>query len=189
MTSFVSASAIKAAKELRKSQKRESREEVLRGAKESFERDKRLKELKRQRGEDTWIAPAVSERLGFRREEEEEGKPPERKKKKRHKKEHKKHKKHKGKKKNRNESASSSESEEGEEMWVEQGSEGKTEFKVPLEPPGDDIAMATTSAAESVPLRRDDWMTMPLAPSALSVARLTERDAEQRREEEQKVCE
>ena len=109
--SFVSARELEAERLARKEQQREMREEILREAKESFEKEKRREELKRARGEDTWILPAVKKRLGFK------GEASEKKKKKKKDKKHKKHKKSK--------EQSESEKSEGEEedMWVEKGSE------------------------------------------------------------------
>uniref|UniRef100_A0A2K5WP72 CWF19-like protein 2 n=1 Tax=Macaca fascicularis TaxID=9541 RepID=A0A2K5WP72_MACFA len=49
--------------EERKEQTRNARAEVLRQAKANFEKEERRKELKRLRGEDTWMLPDVNERL------------------------------------------------------------------------------------------------------------------------------
>lgn len=113
MMSFVSA------REQRKREAKEMREEVLREAKESFEKQRKREELKRARGEDTWIVPAVKKRLGFKGEASHSSE-----KKKRKKKKEKKHKKHKVSskvEKNQNGSESDSNESEGEEMWVEMG--------------------------------------------------------------------
>ena len=117
--SFVSARDLEAARLARKEQQREMREEILREAKESFEKEKKREELKRARGEDTWILPAVKKRLGFKGEATSSVSE---KKKKRKKKEKKKHKSHKTSKavKEQFESESGESEEEGEEdMWVE----------------------------------------------------------------------
>ena len=125
LMSFVSARDLEAARLARKEQQREMREEILREAKESFEKEKKREELKRARGDDTWILPAVKKRLGFK------GEPTSsvsEKKKKRKKKEKKKHKSHKASKteKEQFESESGESGEEGEEedMWVEKESTG-----------------------------------------------------------------
>lgn len=110
--SFVSARELEATRLARKEQEREMREEILREAKESFEKEKRREELKRARGEDTWILPAVKKRLGFK------GEAFEKKKKKKKDKKHKKHKKSKAEK----EQSESEKSEEEEGLWVEKGS-------------------------------------------------------------------
>ncbi|XP_054581217.1 CWF19-like protein 2 isoform X5 [Eptesicus fuscus] len=49
--------------EERKEQTRIARAEVLRQAKANFEKEERRKELKRLRGEDTWMLPDVNERI------------------------------------------------------------------------------------------------------------------------------
>ncbi|KAL4696922.1 hypothetical protein H8959_002620 [Pygathrix nigripes] len=49
--------------EERKEQTRNARAEVLRQAKANFEKEERRKELKRLRGEDTWMLPDVNERI------------------------------------------------------------------------------------------------------------------------------
>nr|XP_060463720.1 CWF19-like protein 2 [Panthera onca] len=49
--------------EERKEQTRMARAEVLRQAKANFEKEERRKELKRLRGEDTWMLPDVNERI------------------------------------------------------------------------------------------------------------------------------
>lgn len=114
--SFVSSRELEASRLARKEEVRSMREEILRDAKESFEKEKKREELKRARGEDTWIVPAVKKRLGFKGEPAPE-------KKKTKKKEKKKHKKQKASKTTKEVSDSGSEGseEEGEEMWVERG--------------------------------------------------------------------
>nr|XP_008539159.1 PREDICTED: CWF19-like protein 2 [Equus przewalskii] len=49
--------------EERKEQSRIARAEVLRQAQANFEKEERRKELKRLRGEDTWMLPDVNERI------------------------------------------------------------------------------------------------------------------------------
>ena len=91
------------------------RKEILREAKESFEKQKRRDELKRARGEDTWILPAVKKRLGLKGQT----KDPATEKKKRKKKKEKKHKKQKATKDEKEQCESDDSVSEGEEMWVE----------------------------------------------------------------------
>ena len=179
--SFVSSRELEAARELRKEQKRASREHILQEARESFERAKKREELKRERGEDKWMAPGISERLGL-------GSEPERKKKKKSKKEHKKHKKHKtktSKRRRQNDddaSSSASSDSETEAMWVEKTAKSEPEPQGPSQSDGD---------SGSGSLKREDWMTMAVGPSARSMALLTgRRDTEEKREEEEKkkVC-
>ena len=115
--SFVSARELEAGRLARKEQQREMREEILREAKESFEKEKKREELKRARGDDTWILPAVKKRLGFKGEAFSSSE-----KKKKKKKKDKKHKKHK-KSKTEKERSESEKSEAEEDMWVEKGSD------------------------------------------------------------------
>ncbi|XP_010769070.1 CWF19-like protein 2 [Notothenia coriiceps] len=49
--------------EERKHSKREARQEVIDKAKEQYDKAERRKELKRQRGEDTWMLPEINQRL------------------------------------------------------------------------------------------------------------------------------
>uniref|UniRef100_A0A8C9DK48 CWF19-like protein 2 n=1 Tax=Prolemur simus TaxID=1328070 RepID=A0A8C9DK48_PROSS len=101
--------------EERKEQTRIARAEVLRQAKANFEKEERRKELKRLRGEDTWMLPDVNERIEQFSQEHSVKK---KKKKDKHSKKAKKEKKKKSKKqKYENESADSSSSSEDE--WVE----------------------------------------------------------------------
>uniref|UniRef100_A0A2I3TRL4 CWF19-like protein 2 n=1 Tax=Pan troglodytes TaxID=9598 RepID=A0A2I3TRL4_PANTR len=98
--------------EERKEQTRNARAEVLRQAKANFEKEERRKELKRLRGEDTWMLPDVNERI--------EQFSQKKKKKDKHSKKAKKEKKKKSKKQKyekNNESSDSSSSSEDE--WVE----------------------------------------------------------------------
>ena len=183
--SFVSSRELEAARELRKEQKRASREHILQEARESFERAKKREELKRERGEDKWMAPGISKRLGLGGEHREETSPD--RKKKKSKKEHKKHKKHKTKtskhrrKKDEDASSSASSDSETEAMWVEKTAEKEPESS---EAPHDDGDGGRGT------LKREDWMTMALGPSARSMAVLTGRreTQETKEEEEKKVC-
>uniref|UniRef100_A0A3Q1BXB4 CWF19-like protein 2 n=1 Tax=Amphiprion ocellaris TaxID=80972 RepID=A0A3Q1BXB4_AMPOC len=63
--SFESSSSINE----RKENKRQARQEVLEKAKQQYEREERRKELKRQRGEDTWMLPEINQRLQQMHEE------------------------------------------------------------------------------------------------------------------------
>ncbi|CAB1348181.1 unnamed protein product [Coregonus sp. 'balchen'] len=58
-SSFESVNSI----EDRKEYKRKAREEVIQKAKQQYEKEEKRKELKRQRGEDTWMLPEVDLRL------------------------------------------------------------------------------------------------------------------------------
>ena len=115
--SFVSARELEAARLAKKEQQSEMRQEILREAKESFEKEKKREEQKRARGDDIWILPAVKKRLGLKGQANDA----ESEKKKRKKKKEKKHKKHKTSSKSTKmeESGSSESDEEGEGLWVE----------------------------------------------------------------------
>ena len=179
--SFVSAKELEAAKELRKEQKRASRDQILKEAKESFERDKRRQELKRQRGEDRWLAPGISERLGFGSEQASlESKTKKHKKRKKHKTKKSKHR----REKDEDASSSASSDSETEEMWVEKTGESEPEIQSSQE------TLCKDEDSRSGTLKREDWMTMSLGPSARSMAVLTgRREAKDKEEEEKKkVC-
>lgn len=115
----MSAHELEAARLARKEQQREMREEILREAKESFENERKREELKRARGDDKWVLPAVKKRLGFKGEVA-----PIVSEKKNKKKKDKKHKKHKTSRTEKEQSENESEENEGEgeDMWVEKGS-------------------------------------------------------------------
>ena len=193
MASFVSSRELEAAKQQRKRQKREMREEILREAKEKFEKDKERQELKRQTGEDKWMAPGVSERLGFAGDGDSSS---DGKKRKKRRKEHKKHKKRKTSKHEKcrsDDESSLASGSESDEMWVEKpgGEEARlnvtdsvtSEVKVHPED-----SNANTGLDASIPPRRDDWMMMPLAPSILSMAILSgRRETKEEKLEDKKV--
>ena len=118
--SFVSAHELEAAREQRKKEAKQMREEVLREARESFEKQKKREELKRARGEDTWIVPAVKKRLGFKGESSHSSEKKKRKKKKE--KKHKEHDKVFSKAEKSQSESDSGGSEAGEETWIEKES-------------------------------------------------------------------
>ncbi|KAM6172605.1 CWF19-like protein 2 [Erethizon dorsatum] len=138
--------------EERKEQTRIARAEVLRQAKANFEKEERRKELKRLRGEDTWMLPDVSERI---EEFSKEHSVKKKKKKDKHSKKVKKEKKKKSKKqKYESESADSSSSSEDE--WVE---------AVPSQTPGKEKAWKVKDKKlekedDSQVIQRDEWMTV-----------------------------
>ncbi|XP_047547895.1 CWF19-like protein 2 isoform X2 [Lutra lutra] len=139
--------------EERKEQTGIARAEVLRQAKANFEKEERRKELKRLRGEDTWMLPDVNERIEQFSQEHSVKK---KKKKDKHSKKVKKEKKKKNKKQKyekSNESTDSSSSSEDE--WVEavpsQTSGGEKAWK----------AKGENSEREDNPsIQRDEWMTV-----------------------------
>ncbi|KAI5766508.1 CWF19L2 [Gulo gulo luscus] len=139
--------------EERKEQTRIARAEVLRQAKANFEKEERRKELKRLRGEDTWMLPDVNERIEQFSQEHSVKK---KKKKDKHSKKVKKEKKKKSKKQKyekSNESTDSSSSSEDE--WVE---------AVPSQTSGREKAWKAkgeNSEREDNPfIQRDEWMTV-----------------------------
>ena len=150
MTSFVSEAAVEAEKQIKKDEKRKAREDILKEARQSFEREKVRLELKRQRGDDQWLAPGVSSRLGtstYSKLDDNETK----------RKDSKKHKKRKKK-----ETDDSGPSSDGEAMWVEVGAnKNVVDVTEPKEGPKSPVR------------RRDDWMLMPMAPSSSSLAILS----------------
>uniref|UniRef100_A0A2K6FFU6 CWF19 like cell cycle control factor 2 n=1 Tax=Propithecus coquereli TaxID=379532 RepID=A0A2K6FFU6_PROCO len=140
--------------EERKEQTRLARAEVLRQAKANFEKEERRKELKRLRGEDTWMLPDVNERIEQFSQEHSVKK---KKKKDKHSKKVKKEKKKKNKKQKyekNNESADSSSSSEDE--WVEAvpsqtlGKEKAWKVKGERSEQEDDKQL----------IQRDEWMTV-----------------------------
>ena len=185
--SFVSARELEAARQVRKEQKKEMREDILRQAKENFEKDRKREELKRARGEDTWILPAVKKRLALKGEAASLSSEKKKKKKKKKNKERKKH----NKKASSESESQGSEGEEEEEegTWVELGSDGP---KLPSTSSVNESGNQAEKAAESAaPLHREEWMTMALGPSDSALSIMTERrrdrEAERREKEEEKM--
>uniref|UniRef100_A0A8C6EJH1 CWF19-like protein 2 n=1 Tax=Microcebus murinus TaxID=30608 RepID=A0A8C6EJH1_MICMU len=140
--------------EERKEQTRIARAEVLRQAKANFEKEERRKELKRLRGEDTWMLPDVNERIEQFSQEHSVKK---KKKKDKHSKKVKKEKKKKNKKQKyekNDESADSSSSSEDE--WVE---------AVPSQTLGKEKAWKVKGEKseqedDKQVIQRDEWMTV-----------------------------
>ncbi|XP_044524996.1 CWF19-like protein 2 [Gracilinanus agilis] len=138
--------------EERKEQKRVARAEVLRQAKADFEKEERRKELKRLRGEDTWMLADVNERVEQLSQEHSVKK---KRKKEKHSKKVKKEKKKKSKKQKceRNESSDSSSS--SEEEWVEavplQVTDTEKAWKVKKE--------KSDKTEDAQIVQRDEWMT------------------------------
>ncbi|XP_006151005.1 CWF19-like protein 2 isoform X2 [Tupaia chinensis] len=165
--------------EERKEQTRVARAEVLRQAKANFEKEQRCKELKRLRGEDTWMLPDVNERIEQFSQEHSVKK---KKKKDKHSKKVKKEKKKKSKKQKyekTNDSADSSSS--SEEEWVE---------AVPSQTPGKEKAWKVKDETldkedNSQVIQRDEWMTVDfmsvktMSSSSLKAEKETKRRIEQ----------
>ncbi|XP_078721195.1 CWF19-like protein 2 [Lampetra fluviatilis] len=136
----------------RREQKREARRGVLAQVKAEYERDQKRKEQKRLRGEDTWMLPAVNERL--EEMEKEHGK--KHKKKKEKSKKSKKEKKKKSKQVEKSDSASDSTS-ASEEEWVESNAVAASGSSQSSDSTRERSADAV-NASVNAPLVRDDWM-------------------------------
>ncbi|XP_028656231.2 CWF19-like protein 2 [Erpetoichthys calabaricus] len=144
--SFESARSI----EERKQSKREARKEALEKAKDKYEKEERRKELKRARGEDTWMLPDVDMRL---KELDEHSKGDQKKKKKEKKsKKAKKEKKKKEKKKIKEEESDNSSS-DSEGDWVEVNSRNVQEKSWKINSDQNDTEQPSSSS------QRDEWMT------------------------------
>ncbi|XP_008688347.2 CWF19-like protein 2 isoform X1 [Ursus maritimus] len=167
--------------EERKEQTRIARAEVLRQAKVNFEKEERRKELKRVRGEDTWMLPDVNERIEQFSQEHSVKK---KKKKDKHSKKAKKEKKKKSKKhkyEKSNESTDSSSSSEDE--WVE---------AVPSQTPGREKAWKVkgeNSEREDNPvIQRDEWMTVDfMSVKTVSLSSLKADKEAMRKSEQEKT--
>ncbi|XP_068936462.1 CWF19-like protein 2 [Petaurus breviceps papuanus] len=138
--------------EERKEQKRLARAEVLRQAKADFEKEERRKELKRLRGEDTWMLADVNERVEQLSQEHSVKK---KRKKDRHSKKVKKEKKKKSKKQKHEKNESSDSSSSSEDEWVEavslQAAATEKTWKVKKE--------ESDKKEDSQIVQRDEWMT------------------------------
>ncbi|XP_042313932.1 CWF19-like protein 2 isoform X2 [Sceloporus undulatus] len=135
----------------RKEERRRQREALLEQAKADYEKKERTKELKRLRGEDTWMLSDVNDRLEELKKEHSTTK---KKKKEKHSKNHKKEKRKKYKVEKTNDSSDSSS--ESSEEWVEATSTGPSNtekaWKVKKEQPD--------TAESPVTVQRDEWMTL-----------------------------
>ncbi|XP_054884518.1 CWF19-like protein 2 isoform X2 [Poeciliopsis prolifica] len=170
--SFESSSNI----EERKEKKRQARQEAIDKAKQQYEKEERRKELKRLRGEDTWILPEVDQRL---QQIEEEGSIKSKKKKeKKSKKKKEKKKKVKKEKKAEEGNDSSESSQDSEEEWVEAQTQPAKAWKVPVQPKASEVDL---SPAENI--QRDEWMTFDFL--AMKTTSTAERKAEKDRQKEE----
>ncbi|KAM4567123.1 CWF19-like protein 2 isoform 2-T2 [Odontesthes bonariensis] len=161
----------------RKEKKRQARQEALEKAKRQHEKEEKRKELKRQRGEDTWILPEVDQRL---QQMEEEGSIKSKKKKE---KKSKKKKEKKVKKEQRTAEArdgSSDRSEDSGEEWVEaqpQTQPAKA-WQVTEE---SQTSKSSLSPAQNI--QRDEWMTFDFL--AMKTTSIAEKRAEKERQKEE----
>ncbi|XP_054649293.1 CWF19-like protein 2 [Dunckerocampus dactyliophorus] len=163
----------------RKESKRQARQEALEKAKHQYEKEERRKELKRQRGEDTWMLPEVTDRL---KEIEDEAcvKSKKKKEKKSKKKKEKKKKAKKEKKATDAADGSSDSSDDSAEEWVEAQPQSQTPkaWKVleKSKPP-------ETYADSTQSVQRDEWMTFDFL--AMKTTSTAERRAEKDRLKEE----
>ncbi|KAK2847125.1 hypothetical protein Q5P01_010124 [Channa striata] len=172
--SFESSSSI----EDRKESKRQARQEAIEKAKQQYEKEERRKELKRQRGEDTWMLPEVNQRL---EQLEEDGSSKSKKKK-----EKKSKKKKEKKKKTRKEKTiepgdgSSGNSEDSGDEWVE--ALPQTQSAKPWQvsdkskPSEGDVSIVQN-------VQRDEWMTFDFL--AMRTTSTAEKRAEKERLKEE----
>ncbi|XP_036939779.1 CWF19-like protein 2 [Acanthopagrus latus] len=175
--SFESSSSI----DERKASKRQARQEAIEKAKQQYEKEEKRKELKRQRGEDTWMLPEINQRL---QEIKEDGSVKSKKKKKEKKEKKKKEKKKKANKEKRTAAeagdGSSDSSGDSEDDWVEAQpqTQAAKAWQVPDEskPPENNIGTAQN-------VQRDEWMTFDFL--AMSTTSTTERRAEKERLKEE----
>ncbi|KAJ8368058.1 hypothetical protein SKAU_G00080860 [Synaphobranchus kaupii] len=172
--SFESANNIEARKEC----KRKAREQVLREAKEKYEREEQKEELKRARGEDTWMLPEVDLRLQ-QLDQEQSGKSKKKKEKKSKKSKKEKKKKEKKEKKLAKEDGSSGSSEDSEEEWVEAPAEREVSQKAwKIQGEKNPSTASPTNAS-----KRDDWMTFDFL--TMKTTSTEERRAEKEKQKEE----
>ncbi|XP_048837351.1 CWF19-like protein 2 [Brienomyrus brachyistius] len=158
--------------ESKRESKRKEREEVLRKAKEKFEKEERRKDLKRARGEGTWMLPDVDLKLQQLEQEHKQKK-----------KKSKKDKKKKAKKEKRKvEDVSSGSSEGSEEEWVESRPVVEVTTK-PWKIGGESRPeVAPEEVAEAELKQRDEWMTFDFL--SMRTTSVVEKRAEKEREKE-----
>ncbi|XP_013392570.1 CWF19-like protein 2 [Lingula anatina] len=124
---------------------RQAREKILEKAKNQYEREQLKKEQAKLRGEDTWMLPALSDRIDQEQKDLEKAKSKKTKKEK--KKKHKKEKKKKKKKKEASDSDSDSDSDD-EPKWIEKTAASSQ------------LSLAVDSSTVKGPsLQRDNWMS------------------------------
>uniref|UniRef100_A0A3Q3G0T0 CWF19-like protein 2 n=1 Tax=Labrus bergylta TaxID=56723 RepID=A0A3Q3G0T0_9LABR len=166
--SFESSSSI----EDRKDGKRQARKEAIEKAKQQYDKEERRKELKRLRGEDTWMLPEINQRL--QAIEEEDSLKSKKKKEKKSKKKKEKKKAKKEKKTAETGDGSNDSSEDSGDEWVEAKPQAQTAkaWKLP-----DDSKPSESN--QSPDQNRDEWMTFDFL--AMKTTSTTERRAEKER--------
>uniref|UniRef100_A0A8D3CRK0 CWF19-like protein 2 n=1 Tax=Scophthalmus maximus TaxID=52904 RepID=A0A8D3CRK0_SCOMX len=150
-------------------------------AKQKYEREEKKKELKRLRGEDTWMLPEVNQRL---QQLQEEGSVKSKKKKKekksKKKKEEKKKKAKKEKKTVEAADGSSNSSEASGDEWVE--AQPQTQAAKPWKV-SDESKPSESSLSPAQNVQRDEWMTFDFL--AMSTTSTAEKRAEKERQKEE----
>ncbi|XP_044297759.1 CWF19-like protein 2 [Varanus komodoensis] len=164
----------------RKEERRRQREALLQQAKADYEKEEQRKELKRLRGEDTWMLSDVNERLEQLQKEHCITK---KKKKEKHSKKHKKEKKKKHKKTEKNNDSADTTSDSSEE-WVEasvpQSSRTEEAWKVKKK--------QSDSVESPVAVQREEWMTLDfMSVKTLSSASLKAEKQKEKLLEQQKA--
>ncbi|XP_061683945.1 CWF19-like protein 2 [Syngnathoides biaculeatus] len=160
----------------RKDSKRQARQEAIDKAKQKYEREERRKELKRQRGEDTWMLPEVTDRLK-EIEDETSGKS----KKKKEKKSKKKKKKAKREKKaTEGADGSNDSSNDSVDEWVEAQPQAQP-AKAWKATEKRKSSVSDSDSAQNI--QRDEWMTFDFL--AMKTTSTAEKRAEKERQKEQ----
>ncbi|XP_071371988.1 CWF19-like protein 2 isoform X2 [Centroberyx affinis] len=151
-------------------------------AKQQYEKEEKRKELKRQRGEDTWMLPDVNQRL---QQLEEEVSVTGKKKKEKKSKKSKKEKKKKAKKEKKKAAAgdvSNDSSEDSEGEWVEAQPEVETKaakaWQIPVE-----AKPAESNSSPAQNAQRDEWMTFDFL--TMRTTSTADRRAEKERQKEE----
>ncbi|XP_041667884.1 CWF19-like protein 2 isoform X1 [Cheilinus undulatus] len=164
----------------RKENKRQARKEAIEKAKKQYEKEERRKELKRQRGEDTWMLPEVNKRL---QEIGDDGSVKSKKKKeKKSKKKKEKKKKAKTEKKTAEAGDGSSDSsEDSGDEWVE--AQPQTQVAKAWQLPDDSKPSESNQSPSQNVQQRDEWMTFDFL--AMKTTSTSERRAEKERLKEE----
>ncbi|XP_077421825.1 CWF19-like protein 2 isoform X2 [Vanacampus margaritifer] len=160
----------------RKDSKRQARQDVLEKAKQQYEREERRKELKRQRGEDTWMLPEVTDRL----KEIEDETSVKSKKKKEKKSKKKKEKKKKAKKATEAADGSSDSPNDSPDEWVEAEpqSQPAKAWKI-----SEKCKSPESNGDSTQSVQRDEWMTFDFL--AMKTTSTAEKRAEKDRQKEE----
>ncbi|XP_065816557.1 CWF19-like protein 2 isoform X1 [Labrus bergylta] len=169
--SFESSSSI----EDRKDGKRQARKEAIEKAKQQYDKEERRKELKRLRGEDTWMLPEINQRL--QAIEEEDSLKSKKKKEKKSKKKKEKKKAKKEKKTAETGDGSNDSSEDSGDEWVEAKPQAQTAKAWKL--PDDSKPSESNQSPDQNVQQRDEWMTFDFL--AMKTTSTTERRAEKER--------